>query len=432
MGLLNKQRLKQYLSLNYNVLFSGHHGVGKTAIIKEIFEESGMRWKYFSCSTLDPWVDFVGIPKVIERPNKPPHLDLIRPLFIQDDDIDCLYLDELNRAPDKVLNAIMELIQFKSINGHKLKNLKVIWAAINPEDDDDTYSVNHLDPAQVDRFHVRIDVPFDVDKDFFLAKYPAVGQVFIDWWKAIPENVRLLVSPRRLDYAADAFINDCRLEDFLPTETGVSKLRTMLKSLPFHEQIAEVDSAASAEIFLKNINNATKLLEMVKVKDALAIDFFVKYASTMPKELVEPFIDYVNAQKAGLDVVSSIEELIELLPNTEGNAGTAALINNIDFKILYKNGGTLYNDLVALNKQKKNLVTKLANRCCDVMLRCHGPTLERIFWGIEGKAANKQTNFHEMILLLSRVDPGLFSNAQRNTINKKLYQKKTVDVMNFL
>ena len=431
MAVINKLRLEQYLRLNYNVLFSGRHGVGKTMVIKDVFESAGLRWKYFSASTLDPWVDFVGVPKVIDKDGKT-YLDLIRPKFIQDDEVDAIFFDELNRAPDKVLNAIMELIQFKSINGHHLKNLKVIWAAINPEDEDDTYTVNHLDPAHIDRFHVKIDVPFEVDKDYFNAKYPSIGQTFIDWWKLIPENIRFLVSPRRLDYAADAFINDCRLEDFLPTETNVSKLRTMLKSLPFHDQIAEVSSTAEAEVFLKNINNATKLLEMVKVKDALAIDFFVKYAATMPKELVEPFIDYVNAQKAGLDVVSSIEELIELLPNTEGTAGTAALINNIDFKILYKGGGTLYNDLVALNKQKKNLIFKLANRCCDVMLRCHGPTLERIFWGIEGKAANKQTNFHELILLLSRVDQTLFSHAQRSTINKKLYQKKIVDAMNLI
>lgn len=342
------------------------------------------------------------------------------------------FFDELNRAPDKVLNAIMELIQFKSINGYKLKNLKVIWAAINPEDDDDTYSVNHLDPAHVDRFHVKIDVPFDVDKEYFTKKYPSIGETFITWWKALPENIRVLVSPRRLDYAADAYVNDCRLEDFLPAETNITKLRGMLKSLPFHEEIANVVDAEAAEKFLRNINNATKLLEMVKVKDPLAIDFFVKYASTMPKELVEPFADYVAAQKAGLEVISSFEELIEKLPNTEGDAGTAALINNIDLRVLYKNGGSIYNDLVALNKTKKNLIHKLANRCCDVLLRCHGPTLERILWGIEGKAAGKQTNFHQIVLLISRVDQTLYSHAQRSAINKKLYQKKIVDAMNFL
>lgn len=432
MAVINKARLEQYLGLNYNVLFIGRHGVGKTAIIQDVFSEAGLKWKYFSASTLDPWVDFVGVPKVIERPGEAPFLDLVRPKFIQDDEVEAIFLDELNRAPEKVINAVMELIQFKSINGHKLKNLKVIWAAINPEDDDGTYTVNHLDPAHVDRFHVHLQVPFDVDVEYFAQTYPSVHSIFIDWWKAIPENIRVLVSPRRLSYAADAYLNGCRLEDFLPPESNISKLRTALKSLPFHAEIAKVDSAEKAAAFLKEINNATKLLEMVKIKDATAIDFFVKYAATMPKELVAPFVDYVNAQKAGLEIIGSIEELIEKLPATEGNSGTAALINNVDLSVLYRSGGSLFNDLNALHIQKKNLIHKLANRCCDVLLRCQGATLERILWGIEGKAGNKQTNFHQMVLLLSRVDPNLFSSAQRSSINKKLYQRKIVDGMNFI
>ena len=72
-------------------MFSGRHGVGKTAIIKDVFERAGLRWKYFSCSTLDPWVDFVGVPKVVEPPGKSPHLDLIRPLFIQEDLVDAFF-----------------------------------------------------------------------------------------------------------------------------------------------------------------------------------------------------------------------------------------------------------------------------------------------------------------------------------------------------
>lgn len=438
MSVIDKLCLEQYLNLNYNVLLSGRHGVGKTTVIKEVFDKKGYTYLYASASTLDPWVDFVGVPKVVNREGKSSTLELIRPRLIEDDLIDVIFLDEFNRAPSKVINAVMELLQFKSINGHKLNRLKCIWAAINPEDEDETYSVNHLDPAHVDRFHVKIDVPFKVDTDYFNAKYPAIGTVFINWWNSIPENIRFLVSPRRLDYAADAFINDCRLEDFLPSESNVKNLRTALKSLPFHKQIADVKSAEEAEALLKNINNATKLLEMVKVKDERATDFFIKYGSMMPKELVEPFIDYVQAQRSGMEIVNSIEELITLLPNTDGNAGTAGIINNIDMNHLYKNGGSLYNDLVALAQTKKNLLSKLVNRCCDVIIRCHGAQLERIFWGIGGKAAGKRTNFHDLALILSRVDQlaiisgTLFTKAQKTLINNKLYTKKIVDGMNFL
>jgi hypothetical protein len=91
MAIINKLRLRQYLDLNYNVLFSGRHGVGKTEVIKTTFEEAGLRWKYFSAATLDPWVDFVGVPKVIDDGIHPPHLDLVKPLFIVNDNVDAFF-----------------------------------------------------------------------------------------------------------------------------------------------------------------------------------------------------------------------------------------------------------------------------------------------------------------------------------------------------
>lgn len=90
MAIINKNRLRQYLDLKYNVLFSGRHGVGKTETIKSVFEEAGLRWKYFSAATLDPWVDFVGVPKVVDS-DRGQHLDLIKPLFIANDEVDAFF-----------------------------------------------------------------------------------------------------------------------------------------------------------------------------------------------------------------------------------------------------------------------------------------------------------------------------------------------------
>jgi len=63
----NEELLFKAAELNYNVLLTGSHGVGKTQIIKEVFTkiygEINIGWRYFSASTLDPWVDFIGIPK---------------------------------------------------------------------------------------------------------------------------------------------------------------------------------------------------------------------------------------------------------------------------------------------------------------------------------------------------------------------------------
>jgi len=431
-ALINQARLKQYLLLDYNVLFIGLHGVGKTAVIKSVFTEAfGERWRYFSASTLDPWVDFVGVPKVIDDPSGKSRLKLIRPDFIEDDSVEAIFFDEFNRAPSKVINAVMELLQFKSINGHKLNNLKVIWAAINPEDDDDTYSVDHLDPAHLDRFHVHFKVPYKVDEDYFLKRFPVTGEIFIQWWKDLPGDVQRLVSPRRLDYAAHAHANTCRLEDFLPVESNVKQLRSLLTSLPFHEVIKNITTDAEAEAFTRDINNATKLLDLVKANDASAVDFFLKYGSKMPKELIEPFAEFVYARKNGFEVVSSLEELIDKLPNDKGNQGTAAIINNVHLDVLYKSGGSLENDLRALSTSRHNLVQKLSNRICDVLMTCQAPTIERVMWGIQGKTSNRKTNFHEMLVTISKIG-GFITPRQRVAINNKLYQRKIVSDMNYL
>jgi MoxR-like ATPase len=165
MALVDMSALRAYRDAGLNVLFEGHAGIGKTAIVNKTFE--GLNFKYFSAPTMDPWVDLVGVPRdVADEIRGGRVLELVRPEFVKANKIQAIFIDELNRAPTKVLDALMEVIQFKSINGFKLTNLRVIWAAINPEDDSD-YVVTMLDRAMKDRFQVQLRVPYQVDREFF-------------------------------------------------------------------------------------------------------------------------------------------------------------------------------------------------------------------------------------------------------------------------
>ena len=66
----------------------------------------------------------------------------------------------------------MELMQFKTINGKPMKNLKFIWATVNVnENDEDTYSVETIDPTQLDRFQIHVDIPYIIDLKYFTEKY---------------------------------------------------------------------------------------------------------------------------------------------------------------------------------------------------------------------------------------------------------------------
>lgn len=46
-----------------NVVFRGRHGVGKTTMVIDAFNRKKLKWLYFSASTMDPWVDLIGVPK---------------------------------------------------------------------------------------------------------------------------------------------------------------------------------------------------------------------------------------------------------------------------------------------------------------------------------------------------------------------------------
>jgi hypothetical protein len=221
-------RAELYLDSGFNVLLKAFHGVGKTESIMALAKARGLKMKYFSCSTLDPFTDLVGVPTPIVKcmdcgeeyesmreakdlhtddhmPNLKRTLKMVRPLDL--DEAEIIFFDEFNRADEKTQNAVFEIIQFRSINGEPLPNLKVCWAAINPEGDDMNYAVNPIDAALLDRFDIFIDMvprPSVSYMSKFMPK-PIAEQLY-KWWQehqdAINNGAKSAIddyiSPRRL------------------------------------------------------------------------------------------------------------------------------------------------------------------------------------------------------------------------------------------
>ncbi len=157
------EKLLRAGTLGYNVLMEGPAGTGKTTLVMEVAKKLGLRLKYYSASTLDPFVDLVGLPTPVVRKDGRLGLD-----FHRQDDINeaqLVFFDELNRAHAKVLNAVFEMIQFHTINGDPLPHLQAVFAACNPSDGD--YQVTDLDPALVDRFHMHLHFGPNPDRAWF-------------------------------------------------------------------------------------------------------------------------------------------------------------------------------------------------------------------------------------------------------------------------
>lgn len=424
-------KLKQYLELDLNVLLSGHGGVGKTAIITEVFSSlmttaerakigdirnifDGNRFKYFSGPTMDPWVDFVGVPRAVEDKKRGGYvLELVRPEFVKADEVEAIFIDELNRASPKVMNAVMELIQFKSINGHKLKNLKVIWAAINPEDNDGEYDVVRLDRALKDRFHVQIDVPYKLDESYIKRAFPEFGDALITWWNDLPHVVQHKVSPRRVEYIGNAINNNLHLADFLPTEANVSKLRAALRSLPFAEQLDAISTEAAAKAFLKNINNATKLLQMAGRKAPEAIAFYEKYKDVMPQELVDALRPAVAAAEEEVRI-STFDALLPEL-NKLGKIGEIEITRALNKCALVYENGTLQDDVRRQMHSKTPAFSKFVSHMIHVMTKETKDELMKAMRKPEGG----RTNFVSIAMIVATFDKDFefFDKNDRKKIN---------------
>lgn len=280
---MSKQVFKQMqivLEAGENLIIEGPHGTGKTQVITELFNKKfgEGRWAYFSGSTMDPFIDFIGCPKSITTSDGLEVLSLVKPERFARDQIEAIFIDEFNRSPKGVRNAIMELLQFKSINGQKFNNLKIIWAAINPSDGE--YDVEEIDPAQFDRFQVQLKIGPEPDKAYFTKKYGKhISFGAINWWNQLPKELRKLVCPRRLDYALAGFQAGRDLSMYLDAKTHPDKLANDIKSGSIEEEIKALANAEEKRAFFKDENKFAKAKNNMQNED-----FVSEYILFFPAE----------------------------------------------------------------------------------------------------------------------------------------------------
>ena len=337
---LDIDMLKLYAKNNFNVLLEGRHGVGKTEIIKQIFQEQfGDNWAYFSASTMDAWVDFIGVPKAVTREDGTTVLDLIRPARFADDKVEALFFDEYNRSHPKVRNAVMELIQFKSINGRKFKNLKVIWGAINPWDEEEEYNVEKVDPAQLDRFPIKISMPYKLERSYFKNKHGVLATPFIQWWNSQTQEIKHKISPRLLDQSIEIYKVGGDLKHVFPVESNISKLIQDIKSISIDDEWKQVSTmtAAKKESFFSNLSNVQKfesyiLAEFDKYNKYISEDYVVNQVNLKQKDWLNALLTHEN--KISKSLVSEIEELKDLSfkETIDFYLGVLPSTNKIDFR----------------------------------------------------------------------------------------------------
>lgn len=356
-----------------NVMLIGHAGVGKTSIVKGIFEELGLKYLYYSASTMDPWVDFVGVPHEVTGEDGVKYLDLVRPKAFAYDDVEAIFLDEYNRSPIKVRNAVMELIQFKSINGKTFKNLKLVWAAINPSDEDDTgktYDVEALDPAQMDRFHFQIEMPYGLSKKYFKSKYPEYVDAVVEWWNALPKIQKHLVSPRRVDMALSVLKSGGDLNWVLPSDVNCKELVDILDNGTFATRVSncfsEKNEDKTKNLLTDNDKTLSKYMKCIFQKNEY-VEYFMPFVTdeqmmSMITNNNKSIIDYV----CRTDIAKTREKLLASIVKAKSvKRDLLDKFNNI-LKVIKQREVKPVN-LIQIPSDVVNIIGKDENDCIDLL-----------------------------------------------------------------
>ena len=173
-------RTLRYTPIDTAIMLKGNHGIGKSAVVKQVGEMEDCPVIDFRLSQNDVG-DIKGIPfqrngrTIFSPPEFMPitqeDADELKKLLGLAEDISLgrfgdrgiLFLDEINRASREVQQAAFELVLDRRLNLRSLPEGWRVVTAIN--DNDDLYTVGSLDPAFVSRFMV---IDFNPSRDEWL------------------------------------------------------------------------------------------------------------------------------------------------------------------------------------------------------------------------------------------------------------------------
>ncbi len=132
----------------------GSHGIGKTELVEDFAEARGFQLAYVAPAQFEEMGDLLGMPQIVENKTH-----FAPPEWVpQQKGPGILLIDDVNRADDRILRGIMQLLQNYELASWKLPKDWHIVLTANPDGGD--YSVTPLDDAMITRMR-HITMEFD-------------------------------------------------------------------------------------------------------------------------------------------------------------------------------------------------------------------------------------------------------------------------------
>lgn len=192
-----ERALKMAIEHGKNLYVEGPPGIGKTAYVRQICEESGASVLVLSTPVVSPENMVVPFPTDGE-------LDLMLMRWFAEPGPKVLVFDEVWRCSASVRNKVMEILQERTLGGKPIEGLICCIALNNPKEVGGfRMDTGKPDRAQADRFFMSLtihakDVPW---ASHLLNKYGDVAETFLEWWKeGIADDLgRTMITARTLE-----------------------------------------------------------------------------------------------------------------------------------------------------------------------------------------------------------------------------------------
>lgn len=237
----------------------GAHGIGKTALIKTFAQERGWKFRYCAPAQFEEMGDLHGLPVRAESTtttaNATAATVYLPPEWVpRQDDVGpgILLLDDINRADERILRGLMQLLQEFEMFSWTLPPKWQIVCTANPEGGD--YSVTPLDDAMLTRL-LHLTMVFDLKTWARWASAQGIDSRGVSFVLTYPE----VITGRRTTPRT--------LTQFFAQIQGIRDLRQSLElvSILAHSALDEVTATA----FLAFANDdLTQLIEPLELLNA--------------------------------------------------------------------------------------------------------------------------------------------------------------------
>jgi len=288
----------------------GKHGIGKTQLVESIAKKKGFDFISVSPAQFEEMGDLLGMPKIIDGKTV-----FAPPSWVPTSEVSgILLIDDINRADDRILRGIMQLLQNYELVSWKLPKKWHIIATANPDGGD--YSVTPMDNAILTRM-MHITLKFN-HKDWAMwAEGSGVDSRGIDFVLTYPEIVDgERTTPRTLvqffesitlikDLKSKLSLVQLMADACLDPETSAAFIAFVKNDLA---NLISAEVIINANDFNKEV---IKPLKKVVKKGSLRVDILATLCTRLVNYLT---VNNINPDKEQLNNIKAFL-LLDLLPN---------------------------------------------------------------------------------------------------------------------